>query len=162
MGHSSGCRNAWLPRAAAADRLNREAPFSLRGVVWPRERGDESRAWLRYRSSMLALPVAAECSTQDGGERHTIARSGCFAQVLGVLHKFWGFTQAGDGQELAVRAPEEALSLLLYSNRGPVAQLVEQGTFNPKVAGSIPARPKRRKTCKVPRFCAGLRKEGAR
>src|SRR2546423_11064273 len=25
--------------------------------------------------------------------------------------------------------------------RGPVAQLVEQGTFNPKVAGSIPARP---------------------
>src|SRR4051794_26972209 len=25
--------------------------------------------------------------------------------------------------------------------RGPVAQLVEQGTFNPKVAGSSPARP---------------------
>src|SRR4029453_11042188 len=25
---------------------------------------------------------------------------------------------------------------------GPVAQLAEQGTFNPKVAGSIPARPK--------------------
>jgi hypothetical protein len=25
--------------------------------------------------------------------------------------------------------------------RGPVAQLVEQGTFNPKVAGSRPARP---------------------
>src|SRR5579859_800485 len=25
--------------------------------------------------------------------------------------------------------------------RGPVAQSVEQGTFNPKVAGSIPARP---------------------
>ena len=24
---------------------------------------------------------------------------------------------------------------------GPLAQLVEQGTFNPKVAGSIPARP---------------------
>jgi hypothetical protein len=24
---------------------------------------------------------------------------------------------------------------------GPVAQLVEQGTFNPKVAGSRPARP---------------------
>jgi hypothetical protein len=27
---------------------------------------------------------------------------------------------------------------------GPVAQLVEQGTFNPKVAGSIPARPIRK------------------
>ena len=25
--------------------------------------------------------------------------------------------------------------------RGPVAQLAEQGTFNPKVAGSNPARP---------------------
>src|SRR5947209_3614807 len=32
--------------------------------------------------------------------------------------------------------------------RGPVAQLVEQGTFNPKVAGSIPARPITRKRCK--------------
>ena len=29
----------------------------------------------------------------------------------------------------------------LYSLGGPVAQLVEQGTFNPKVAGSNPARP---------------------
>ena len=27
------------------------------------------------------------------------------------------------------------------SGVGPLAQLVEQGTFNPKVAGSIPARP---------------------
>ncbi len=26
-------------------------------------------------------------------------------------------------------------------SRGPVAQLVEQGTFNPKVTGSIPVRP---------------------
>lgn len=25
--------------------------------------------------------------------------------------------------------------------RGPLAQSVEQGTFNPKVAGSIPSRP---------------------
>src|SRR5689334_15052805 len=32
--------------------------------------------------------------------------------------------------------------------RGPVAQLVEQGTFNPKVAGSRPARPIIRETCK--------------
>ena len=32
----------------------------------------------------------------------------------------------------------------VYTGRaGPVAQLVEQGTFNPKVAGSIPARPMR-------------------
>jgi hypothetical protein len=31
----------------------------------------------------------------------------------------------------------------VHSTAGPVAQLVEQGTFNPKVAGSIPARPMR-------------------
>ena len=29
----------------------------------------------------------------------------------------------------------------LYSPQGPLAQPVEQGTFNPKVAGSSPARP---------------------
>ena len=32
-------------------------------------------------------------------------------------------------------------TLRLHSPRGPLAQLVEQGTFNPKVAGSSPARP---------------------
>jgi hypothetical protein len=36
--------------------------------------------------------------------------------------------------------PVEAKSAYLQG-KGPVAQLVEQGTFNPKVAGSIPARP---------------------
>src|SRR5258708_18917116 len=30
---------------------------------------------------------------------------------------------------------------LQHCSRGPVAQLVEQGTFNPKVTGSIPVRP---------------------
>ena len=30
---------------------------------------------------------------------------------------------------------------LRHNHGGPLAQLVEQGTFNPKVAGSIPARP---------------------
>ena len=36
----------------------------------------------------------------------------------------------------------DALALGFYTHRrGPVAQSVEQGTFNPKVAGSIPARP---------------------
>jgi hypothetical protein len=37
-------------------------------------------------------------------------------------------------------APEPSASASMSAN-GPVAQLVEQGTFNPKVAGSIPARP---------------------
>ena len=34
-----------------------------------------------------------------------------------------------------------AATRVLHWPGGPVAQLVEQGTFNPKVAGSIPARP---------------------
>src|SRR4051794_34242733 len=34
-----------------------------------------------------------------------------------------------------------AYSSLACAVPGPVAQLVEQGTFNPKVAGSKPARP---------------------
>src|SRR5262249_41975988 len=37
-----------------------------------------------------------------------------------------------------------ARTLALYSPQGPVAQSAEQGTFNPKVAGSIPARPIKR------------------
>ena len=40
----------------------------------------------------------------------------------------------------------DAPSRRFYTHRrGPVAQSVEQGTFNPKVAGSIPARPIRNK-----------------
>ena len=39
----------------------------------------------------------------------------------------------------------------LYTGRkGPLAQLVEQGTFNPKVAGSSPARPTRQSPWKAP------------
>jgi hypothetical protein len=34
-----------------------------------------------------------------------------------------------------------AVGRVYTDSRGPVAQLVEQGTFNPKVAGSRPARP---------------------
>ena len=52
----------------------------------------------------------------------------------------------GDGSRRA-RRPLAARHFLarpaLHSGRGPLAQLVEQGTFNPKVAGSIPARPMR-------------------
>src|SRR4029077_17913958 len=37
--------------------------------------------------------------------------------------------------------PQNSHEPCLHWPSGPVAQLVEQGTFNPKVAGSIPARP---------------------
>src|SRR5262245_19800754 len=50
-----------------------------------------------------------------------------------------------------------ALAASLASKRGvtldfegPVAQLVEQGTFNPKVTGSIPVRPIAENSCKPP------------
>jgi hypothetical protein len=39
---------------------------------------------------------------------------------------------------------DSTLSSRVSEAPGPVAQLVEQGTFNPKVAGSIPARPTRK------------------
>src|SRR5436190_18034461 len=50
-----------------------------------------------------------------------------------------------------VRIPSGALTA------GPVAQLVEQGTFNPKVAGSIPARPTSRYLLLVGAKDEGLR-----
>ena len=58
-------------------------------------------------------------------------------------------SRAAPRNRLHARGPPAALqprillrTLSPYEKyRGPVAQLVEQGTFNPKVAGSIPARP---------------------
>ena len=46
---------------------------------------------------------------------------------------------------LIARESQIPVSAYTGLRRGPVAQLVEQGTFNPKVAGSIPARPIRRR-----------------
>ena len=43
-----------------------------------------------------------------------------------------------------MRSPLGDARSFLYSTSGPLAQLVEQGTFNPKVAGSSPARPTRK------------------
>src|SRR6266568_7601917 len=37
--------------------------------------------------------------------------------------------------------PQNSREPCLHWPSGPVAQLVEQGTFNPKVTGSIPVRP---------------------
>ena len=41
----------------------------------------------------------------------------------------------------AAAARGRTLTGLYHAGSGPLAQLVEQGTFNPKVVGSIPARP---------------------
>ena len=45
----------------------------------------------------------------------------------------------GEGAALGRPLPRRALGHT--RTPGPVAQLVEQGTFNPKVTGSIPVRP---------------------
>ena len=42
---------------------------------------------------------------------------------------------------LAARPPERLTGRWYNPTSGPLAQLVEQGTFNPKVTGSIPVRP---------------------
>src|SRR5437763_11821624 len=45
-------------------------------------------------------------------------------------------------RDLAVEPPEKAsATAATLANRGPLAQLVEQGTLNPKVEGSNPSRP---------------------
>src|SRR5436190_13700575 len=54
---------------------------------------------------------------------------------------------AAEAQRLPRQPIDEAARTL--SAEGPVAQSVEQGTFNPKVAGSIPARPMRSETTRV-------------
>ena len=58
---------------------------------------------------------------------------------------------AGDGGDTARKrrrlcmpfdcSTAEPARILAHCRRGPLAQLVEQGTFNPKVAGSTPSRP---------------------
>jgi hypothetical protein len=50
--------------------------------------------------------------------------------------------------------------LLRAQDIGPVAQLVEQGTFNPKVAGSIPARPIVESSSTRPACCPLRRRSG--
>ena len=45
------------------------------------------------------------------------------------------------------------LRVLPRSHEGPVAQLVEQGTFNPKVVGSSPTRPIRKSVGNGARQC---------
>src|SRR6478735_4047847 len=54
----------------------------------------------------------------------------CGSRVSAILRRRQGLSPRGGGS-----------THRLQSRAGPLAQLVEQGTFNPKVAGSRPARP---------------------
>jgi hypothetical protein len=53
---------------------------------------------------------------------------------------------------MGAAAAQNSRERCLHWPGGPVAQLVEQGTFNPKVTGSIPVRPMPRGS---PARCAG-------
>src|SRR5690348_3074004 len=76
------------------------------------------------------LEVAAPCGVAGDGE---VAKHG----VMVSCHRMISSDHPYDGGRRLV--PDDVHSL--QSTAGPLAQLVEQGTFNPKVAGSIPARP---------------------
>src|SRR3990172_11645933 len=80
-----------------------------------------------------------ECPRRDSNPRYSLERAVTWAASRrGRLGKDSARPEPGlppvSGE---ARPPEPAL----YSLAGPLAQLAEQGTFNPKVAGSNPARP---------------------
>ena len=104
----------------------------------PRPRGPGRRAGCRHaRHGRLLVPGGAPCAGARRGERTAhVARARRGEPDPRPRER--------DGQACGRAGGERAGSadpVALRWHRGPVAQLVEQGTFNPKVAGSIPARP---------------------
>ncbi len=84
-----------------------------------------------------ALARGGTCSGEHGiGE----GKIGALEQEHGdLIPLLVGIKQVFD--PLGIMNPGKVLRDVPYTPPGPLAQLVEQGTFNPKVAGSIPARP---------------------
>ena len=80
-------------------------------------------------------------------QRRDVARSPLFWVVLAAIVSLRGRRSLSRARTLDLRlgrgssSAAAAFRSWLTCWRGPVAQLVEQGTFNPKVAGSRPARP---------------------
>jgi hypothetical protein len=72
---------------------------------------------------LLELGEASRCPQRDSNPRYHLERVATWAASR------WG------------RPTQNSREARLHWSGGPVAQLGEQGTFNPKVAGSIPARP---------------------
>jgi hypothetical protein len=50
----------------------------------------------------------------------------------------WHGTQHARRRRIAPATPRHARGRVVITSRGPLAQLVEQWTFNPSVQGSIP------------------------
>ena len=104
----------------ARGRRRRRRARRYEGVPWSsgsgRRVGDGRRRCLRRR-----LPRGAGARQTVGG----VPRAGLLARLRGRGERGRAWTRFS----------------LYHAGSGPLAQLVEQGTFNPKVVGSIPTRP---------------------
>jgi hypothetical protein len=107
-----------------------EPHIARRQAAAQRECSARSSGWTHQRQL-----VGRECPQRDSNPRYHLERVATWAASR------WG------------RPTQDSRGARLHWLHGPVAQLVEQGTFNPKVAGSIPARPIQ----EVPRKSSGRR-----
>ena len=90
----------------------------------------------------MSSPTASPATTSSGPASSCASRTTPFRDRV-------------NGRDLEPR------SFYTHASRGPVAQLAEQGTFNPKVVGSIPTRPIEgtpSKSRPFPGRCGGTRK----
>src|SRR3954468_12147576 len=114
-------------RRARGLRAGDAAHASVELVPWPHG------YFIMVRCSRMRVPTASGASVFEGTALD--CHSGRQSRSVSAAYTF----SAG-------RAISSVSSILTTAggyprHLGPVAQLVEQGTFNPKVAGSIPARP---------------------
>ena len=129
LGHSQICEILYYAGAfSLADRAAVTA-CSTRSTLCTESESASGRA--RGQPAPMAAPPAARTDADSraprSGGREQRPRRGTPARRGVTL--------------LAGAAPECGAAAGRVGAPGPVAQLVEQGTFNPKVAGSIPARP---------------------
>jgi hypothetical protein len=129
-----------LPKGAQASSASAGAEPGKCVSGWPRRCSGPTSP---PRSSLLISRAASRlvCATKD-------APSGIRTRATTL--KGWrpGPLVDGGGRRRIAAKP-------VYTGRlGPVAQLVEQGTFNPKVTGSIPVRPTFRTLRKPPAWRA--------
>ena len=85
---------------------------------------------------------AIRCGAPSGRVRAYRPSGTVFSlHILGRRGRVGGLTLAGAVMATRLEAPGARLALARLCRRGPLAQLVEQGTLNPKVEGSNPSRP---------------------
>jgi hypothetical protein len=98
-------------------------------------------------------PVAYDGKDSQGRVESTVSRDSedppqrCTALPPGLRGRKDACLVSHQAASARLRPVEPSLELPVA---GPLAQLVEQGTLNPKVAGSIPARPMEESRVKTP------------